>query len=194
MGRPGRKENVLEAAVSLFSRKGYHSTTVRDIATESGMLSGSLYAHMESKEDLLVEIVNRSAGQFMEALRPIVDGPGAAGDKLRAAMTAHVQVVAGSLEAATVFLHEWKALSPERREVVGRWRREYESLWDRILAEGIASGEFAPVNVRMARLLVLSSVNWLYEWYNPAGPLGPDAIAAEFAELCLNGLRKGEDR
>ena len=194
MPRPGRKENVLEAAVSLFSRKGYHGTTVRDIAAESGMLSGSLYAHVESKEDLLVEIVNRAAGQFMAAVAPIVDGPDTAAAKLQAAMTAHVRVVAGSLEAATVFLHEWKALSPERREQVARWRREYEALWDRILAEGIQSGEFAPVGVRMARLLVLSSVNWLYEWYNPEGPLGPEEIAREFAALLLNGLRRDGER
>lgn len=188
MPRPGRKGNVMEAAVSLFSRKGYHGTTVRDIAVESGMLSGSLYAHISSKEDLLFDIVLRAADQFMGALQPIVDRPGSASEKLRAAMAAHLRVVSNSLEAATVFMHEWKALSEERRAVIAEKRNAYEDLLARIIRQGIESGEFRQVDEKFARLLVLSAVNWLYEWYNPAGPLGPEAVADKFAILLLQGL------
>lgn len=192
MARPGRREHVLESAVALFSRKGYHGTTVRDIAEESGMLSGSLYAHIAAKEDLLYEIVLAAARQFTEAVQPIAQGPGSAGERLRRAMAAHLQVVAGSLEAATVFLHEWKALSPQRREAVVARRREYEQLFARIIREGVEAGEFRPVDERFARLLVLSAVNWLYEWYDPAGPLGPEAVAERFAELMLHGFLQKE--
>jgi AcrR family transcriptional regulator len=186
--RPGRKTDVLEAAVTLFSRKGYHGTTVRDIAVQSGMLSGSLYAHISSKEDLLFELVMNAASEFMGAVEPIVNGSESAATKLRRAMSAHLTVVAGSLEAATVFMHEWKALSPERLEAVAAKRSEYEQLFARILHEGVMSGQFRPVDEKFARLLILSAVNWLYEWYNPAGPLGPDAVADKFADLLLAGL------
>jgi AcrR family transcriptional regulator len=188
--RPGRREQVLEAAVALFSRKGFHGTSIREIAEESGMLSGSLYAHIASKEDLLYEIVMHAADQFMEAVSPIVAGGGAPSDKLRAAMRAHLRVVAGSLEAATIFLHEWKALSPQRRAAVSTRRDAYEALWTAILQEGVQRGEFRPVDVKLARLLVLSALNWLYEWYDPAGPLGPEAVADAFAGILLDGLRK----
>ena len=191
MPRPGRKEQVLEAAAALFSRKGYHSTTVRDIAEESGMLSGSLYAHFAGKEEMLFAIVERSADQFVAAAQPIVHGPGPASAKLRAAMAAHLQVVASSLDAATIFLHEWKVLSPDRRAVVKAKRSAYESLLAQIIHQGVASGEFRPVDEKFARLLVLSAVNWLYEWYDPAGPLGPEAVADKFAQLLLHGLISG---
>lgn len=191
MPRPGRKEHVVEAAVTLFSRKGYHGTTVRDIAVESGMLSGSLYAHISSKEDLLFEIVIRAADQFMGAVQPIAEGPGTAAEKLRRAMSAHLQVIAGSLDGATVFMHEWKALSEERRQIVSERRTAYEQLFASIIRQGIHSGEFRPVDEKFARLLVLSAVNWLYEWYNPAGPLGPDAVADKFATLLLQGFMHG---
>jgi len=188
MARPGRREHVLEAAITLFSRQGYHATTVRDIARSSGMLSGSLYAHMSGKEDLLFEIVDRAADQFLQAAAPIAGGPGSAAEKLRAAMRAHVRVVAGSLEAATVFLHEWKALSGERREIIAAKRQGYEDLLGSIIRQGVETGEFRPVDGKFARLLVLSAVNWLYEWYDPSGPLMPEAVADKFADIILDGL------
>lgn len=188
--RPGRKENVLEAAVTLFSRKGYHGTTVRDIAEESGMLSGSLYAHISSKEDLLFAIVDKAAGEFLAAIEAVASDPGSAAHKLRAAMVAHLRVVAQSLDAATIFLHEWKALSPDRRAIIAQKRRAYERGLARIIREGVASGEFRPVDEKFARLLILSAVNWLYAWYDPAGPLSPEQVADRFAELLLSGLMR----
>lgn len=196
MPRPGRKEHVLEAAVSLFSRKGYHATTVRDIAESSGMQSGSLYAHIAGKEDLLFEIVLGAAEQFMTAIQPIAAGPGTASEKLRAAMKAHLRVVAGALPAATIFLHEWKALSGERREIIAARRNAYEESLAQIIRQGVAAGEFRQLDEKFARLLVLSAVNWLHEWYDPAGPLLPDAVADKFADLLLEGFvqRGGGDR
>lgn len=192
MPRPGRKANLLESAVALFSRKGYHGTTVRDIAEDTGMLSGSLYAHISSKEDLLFEIVIRAADQFQQAVEPIADGPGTSEQKLRQAMRAHVRVVAASVEAATVFMHEWKALSPDRRAVVAERRNEYERLLARIIRQGVESGEFRQLDEKFARLLVLSAVNFLYEWYDPNGPLKPDAVADKYADLILQSfMREG---
>lgn len=178
----------MEASVALFSQKGYHGTTVRDIAQSSGMLSGSLYAHFAGKEEILFAIVERAAMQFLEVLEPIAAGPGKAAEKLRAALTAHLQVVAQSRDVATIFLHEWQALSPERREQVMAWRKRYEDLLGAIIREGVESGEFRAADETFARLLVLSAANWAYQWYSPSGPLGPEAVAERFSDLILRGL------
>lgn len=188
MPRQGRREEVLEAAVSLFSRKGYHATTVRDIAELVGMQSGSLYAHIASKEDLLYAIVMEAADRFMAAIAPIAESGEPAGEKLRQAMAAHIRVVASSPAAATVFLHEWKALSPERRAAVADRRAAYEGQLARIIHDGVASGEFRPVDATFVRLLVLSAVNWVYQWYQPGGPLGPDEVASRFHAIILRGI------
>nr|PZN39541.1 MAG: TetR/AcrR family transcriptional regulator [Bacillota bacterium] len=189
MPRVGRKEQILAAATALFARKGYHATTVRDIAEEAGMLSGSLYAHIDTKQDLLVAVVERAAEAFTEAVVPIARSGLPPGEKIRAAMRAHVRVVAESREAATVFMHEWRALDEERRQAALALRDRYEALWDGMIREGIASGEFRPVDPKFARLLLLSAANWIYQWYNPDGPLGPDEVADRFTDLILNGLR-----
>ena len=192
MTRTARREQVLQAAALLFSKKGYHATTVRDIGEESGMLSGSLYAHIHRKEDLLYELVVRAAQRFQASVRPVVEGPGTASEKLARAMEAHLQVVAESLEHAKVFLHEWRALTGERWEAAAALRREYEDLLSVILQQGIRTGEFRAVDEKYARLLILGALNWTYEWYDPQGPLGPAEIAKRFADIVVAGLRNQE--
>ncbi|MFZ5826620.1 MAG: TetR/AcrR family transcriptional regulator [Bacillota bacterium] len=193
MPRPGRRDEMLEAAVALFSRKGYHGTTIREISDEVGIQSGSLYAHFSSKEDLLFEIVMQAADQFMGSITPIADGPGPAADRLKRAMAAHIAVVSSSPEAATVFLHEWRALTPERRAIVADRRAEYERQLARIIRQGVESGEFRPIDEGFTRLLVLSAVNWVYQWYRPGGPLGPDEVADRFHKIILRGIESDSE-
>lgn len=188
MHRVKRKEQILQMACRFFSTKGYHGTTIRDISEASGILSGSLYAHIDSKEDLLFAITDRGAEAFLSSLRPIVGGPGSPREKLKRGLTAHARVVADNLEGATVFFHEWKSLSPERREIIQRKRDEYEALWARIFEEGVEKGEFRGQDPKFARLLLLSAANWLYQWYQPEGPLTPEEIADRFAAILLSGI------
>src|SRR5439155_15177520 len=121
-----RKEQIYSTARSLFSERGYHATTVRDIARELNMQGGSLYAHIESKEDVLWELVNRAADQFLGAVEPIVQSDLAPAEKLREMVRAHVRVVADNLGDATVFLHEWKFLGEGRRAEMAERRDRYE--------------------------------------------------------------------
>jgi AcrR family transcriptional regulator len=183
-----RRERILDEAARLFGRKGYHATSMRDIGQAAGVLAGSLYAHIASKEDLLYEIVVRAANQFLGELGAIAADDLSPEDRLRKAMRAHVSVVAGSLDEAWVFHHEWKALTGPRGDEVRRLRSRYERLWDEIVRE--LPGAADP---RFARLLVLSAANWTYTWYRPDGPLSPEQVADRFTDLLLAGLGVKED-
>src|SRR6478735_496838 len=110
-----RKEQIYQTAGALFSRQGYHATTVRDIARALNMQGGSLYAHIETKEDMLWQIVERAAAEFLGAVGPLVSLPLPAGTRLRRMLAAHVGVVARNLDNATVFFDQWRFLGPERR-------------------------------------------------------------------------------
>ena len=182
-----RREQILSEAARLFGRRGYHATTMREIGDASGLLAGSLYAHFSSKEDILHQVVLHAAHQFLgglEALRAErVDPP----DRLRRAMRAHISVVAGNLDAAWVFHHEWKALTGSRGAEIRRLRDRYEALWDEIVRD--LPGNADP---RFARLLVLSAANWTYTWFRPSGPLSPDEVADRFTTLLLEGLNNKE--
>lgn len=184
-----RKEQIYSTARSLFSERGYPATTIRDIAREMNMQAGSLYAHIDSKEDVLWEIVSRAADQFVSAATPIARSAALTPtEKLRALVRAHVEMLSDNLDEATIFLHEWKFLSEERRHSIAERRDLYESLYRQVVEDGIASGDFAPTDPKVATLLVLSAVNWMPQWYHPSGPLSPDAIADSFSDLVLKGL------
>ena len=184
-----RRDQILEEAARLFGRRGYHATSMRDIGQAAGLLAGSLYAHISSKEDLLHRIVLEAAHTFLRSLEAIRAEDLTPEERLRKAMRAHVAVVASNVDAAWVFHHEWKALTGERREEIRRLRRRYERLWDEVVRD--LPGAADP---RFARLLVLSAANWTYTWYRPDGPLSPDEVADRFTGLLLAGLGRKEER
>lgn len=190
MAERGRREQILEAARALFREKGYHATTIRDIADQSGMLSGSLYAHIKTKEDLLFEITDSVAKRFVSELETIVASADSATEKFRRALAAHIAIVADNIDAATVFMHEWRALTAERKALIQAERDRYEALWQAILDEGIASGEFHSEHVRFSRLVTLSVANWLYQWYDPDGPLSANDVADRLSDVLLRGLHR----
>lgn len=188
MAERNRREQILQAAKALFKEKGYHGTTIRDIAEQSGVLSGSLYAHIKTKEDLLFEITNEVADHFIQRLEKVVASQLRPPEKFRAALTAHIQVVAEHLDAASVFSHEWRALSDERRRVIQEKRDTYEALWARILEEGVNTGDFYPEHQRFSRIVTLSVANWLYQWFQPSGKLSAMQVADELATVLLRGV------
>ncbi len=183
-----RRQDIESAASALFSSRGYAATSMRDIARALDLQGGSLYAHIPSKEAVLWSIVEQAAAEFHAAARPIAEAPGTAAERLGALIHAHVGVVAGSIERATVFLYEWTFLGPERRAEVARSRDAYEAYFVTVIAEGMASGELAPGDPKLAATFILSAMNGMAQWYRPAGPLGADAIAERYADLFLHGL------
>ncbi len=189
-----RREQIREVAGSLFSERGYHATTVRGIARELNLQGGSLYAHIASKEDVLWEIVERAAREFLERVAPIASERGSASERLTRMIAEHVRIVAGHTSDATVFFHEWRFLGGERRQRVIEQRDAYEAAFRKVISEGVRSGEFRPADPKLAALAVLSTVNWTYQWYRPGGELAPDEVAAGFADLLLRGLCKEDER
>lgn len=186
-----RRTDVVRAARRVFSRKGYHAASMRDLGEAVGLRRGSLYAHIESKAELLFEVLDDGAEQFLAALAPIASSSAPARDRLRQAYRAHMEVVAGHSESATVFFHEWRFLEGESRAAILEKRDRYEAMWRRIVEDGIGRGEFRPVDPRMATVWLLSAANWMYQWYRPDGPASPREIADRFTDFALFGLEEG---
>ncbi len=189
--RGDRRADLVSAAARLFSERGYHGTSMQHLADALGLLRGSLYAHIGSKEDLLFDVVNDGAARFLARGAASLEAE-AATPRLRRFIVGHVETAIEHLDAGTVFLNEWRYLSAERRSVIQAKRDQYEQILTSIIEGGIESGEFrADVDVRFAVLLVLSAGNWVYEWYRPDGRLGATEIGERFAELIVTGLKEG---
>src|SRR5215468_567564 len=109
-----RREELTRIAARLFAERGYLGTSLADLAMELGVQKPSLYHHIESKEDLLWEVAWEGAEAFHTAL-DAVPANAPATERIRLALRAHLAVVAGQLDVATVFVREWRYLSGERR-------------------------------------------------------------------------------
>src|SRR4051812_40520154 len=109
-----RREELTRTAARLFADRGYHGTSLADVAEALGMQKASLYHHIDSKEDLLWAVAWGGAEAFHAALDAVPDDVPVPG-KIRLALRAHLRVVGEQLDAATVFTREWRALDGERR-------------------------------------------------------------------------------
>src|ERR1700676_4609956 len=186
------REMIADVAVRLFSEHGYTGTTMRDIAEAVGVLPGSLYAHIESKETLLLEIVSDGIAQFLaieQSLQASVDSPEA---RLRKAIRAHVDVVAEDPQRSLVVFHQWRFLSEPNRASAIAMRRRYANAYVKIIDDGNAAGEFSPhLDTRIAVFSVLGALNWIPEWYSDKGAQTPGEIAEKMAGALICGLREG---
>jgi TetR/AcrR family transcriptional regulator, cholesterol catabolism regulator len=184
-----RRAQIQAVAETLFRDRGYLATSMRDIADEMQMKGGSLYAHIQSKEELLLTIAHQAADVFFAALLPISTLTIAPEAKLQAAMIAHVQVITTHLNAAAVYFDEWRHLSQPERDRFAARRDEYEAIFQGILHEGIASQRLRAVDERLTTLHLLSSLNAVRHWYRHNGRLSATAVAESLADMLMLGLR-----
>lgn len=192
--RSPRRAEMVRAAARLFSERGYHGTSMQHLADALGLQRGSLYAHIGSKEELLFDVVNEGADRFLERGEQAFKMSAIAAVRLRRLLVGHIETAIEHLDAATVFLNEWRYLSPDFIALIQAKRDRYESMVRDIITDGIREKEFrADVNVRFAARLVLSAGNWTYAWFRPGGELGPTEIGERFAELLIRGLHVPEE-
>jgi AcrR family transcriptional regulator len=182
-----RRHELTREAARLFAEKGYHGTSIGDLAQALGVQKASLYHHIESKQDLLWEIARDGAEAFHAALDAVPEDEPAV-EKLRLALRAHLRVVAEQLDVATVFIREWRYLHDERREQFVAERRRYEERVRELFREGRELGELrSDLDEAAAALLFLSAANWAYTWLRAGRDT--DALADRFFALLVDGMR-----
>jgi AcrR family transcriptional regulator len=182
-----RRSELTRQAARLFAEKGYHGTSIGDLAEALGVQKATLYAHIKSKQDLLYETMREGANAFHAALDQIPEQLPAT-EKIRLALRGHLRVVAEQLDIATVFVQEWRYLEGERREEIVAERRRYEDRVRALFREGRELGELrTDLDDSTAALLTLSAANWAYTWLKPGRDT--DALADRFYALLIDGMR-----
>jgi AcrR family transcriptional regulator len=152
-----------------------------------GVQKGSLYAHIDSKADLLWEVARDGAAAFHAALDGVDDAVTPT-ERIRLALRAHLRVVAEQLDVATVFIREWRYLEGERRDEFVAERRRYEERFRALFREGRELGGLrTDLDDATATLLALSAANWAYTWIRP--DTDTDVLADRFFDMLLDGMR-----
>ena len=171
------RDDVVRAAGRLFAERGYHGTSMRDLGKELGMLGSSLYSHVSSKQDLLVEVVEEGARLFEASAAQALAAGGSPAERLDALVAGHVDVVVDNIEVARTFLNEARMLDSRHRRRVLAARDHYEAVFRGVVLAGVGDGTFrAGFDEKMAAIYILSVLNAVERWYDPAGELDRDAL------------------
>ena len=182
-----RRAELSRHAARLFAAKGYHGTSVGDLAQALGVQKGSLYAHIGGKQELLYEAMREGADAFHRGLDGIPEEL-AVTERIRLALRAHLATVGDQLDVATIFVQEWRNLEGEHREEILAERRRYEGRIRALFREGRELGELrSDLDESVAALLFLSAANWAYTWLRPGADT--DDLADRFYALLVDGMR-----
>lgn len=185
-----RWDEILATAARLFRENGYRATTMEDIARELGITKPALYYYINTKHDLLYAICESAMDLLTRGEREIENAPGGVEDKLKKLVTFHVNMFSKYGDITNVYLVDENELPPEQREKIRSQSREYETIYRRLLEQGVSEGRFREMDIPVVVRAISGMCNWLSTWYRPDGDLTADEIAEIFCELLLNGCRK----
>ncbi|WP_458413477.1 TetR/AcrR family transcriptional regulator [Schinkia sp. CFF1] len=187
--KSSRKFNeIVNAAAKVFREKGYKEATLEDIASEVGMLKGSLYYYINKKEDLLYAVVERPLGEMTENLKEIVNSSDAPSVKLEKALKNHIY----SFEKYQSELFVWISIEWFKSEFGGDIATlgdEYDQLFRKIVLEGIEKKEFRnDLDPKLMTFAIFGVFNYMQRWYSPNNIYTFNEISRQFNAFVLQGI------
>lgn len=185
-----KREDILRSASLVISRQGYHNATMEDIAAELLMTKGALYYYFKNKEELLYRCHDLILTEAKEKMEEIVQADGSSIEKMRKALRHHIEVAIREKEVFNLIVKPETTFSEDNIPEIIEKRDAYAKLFDRIIDEGIAAGEFEVPERKMARMIILGATNWIQVWYSPEGKYSPEDVEDIYTEHLMKMLVK----
>lgn len=182
------RADIIQAAAQIFRKKGFHATSMQDIANAVKLQKASIYHHVESKQEILFTILEHALDLLIGDMRAVSDSDLKPKEKLRLAMQVYVGRLTSDADLATVLLLEYRSLEKKLRTRHAVRRDRYEALWRKIIEEGVDQGVFRPVDISIATFAIMGVQNWMITWYREGGRLSALELSDHFSELFLYGL------
>jgi AcrR family transcriptional regulator len=180
-----KRERILEEAVKLFYERGFTGTTLDDIAAELGVTKPFIYTHFRSKTELLAALCKPTIELSLGAVTQAASGPGSPTERLYRAIAGFTEVVLSRQANIAIYFREEKNLSPEALGEINGLRKRFDRVLSKLLAEGVAAGEFDVGDVSLTALAIGGMISWAYTWHRPEGRLAIDDMCERMAELAL---------
>ncbi|KUI33019.1 TetR family transcriptional regulator [Mycobacterium sp. IS-1742] len=187
---PTRRDELLELAATMFAERGLRATTVRDIADSAGILSGSLYHHFSSKEEMIDELLRGFLDWLFERYHQIVETEPNPLERLKGLFLASFEAIATRHAQVVIYQDEAKRLSSQPRfSYVEERNREQRKMWIEVLNQGIAEGYFRPdIDVDLIYRFIRDTTWVSVRWYQPGGPLTAQEVGRQYLSIVLGGI------
>ncbi|MBS1759255.1 MAG: TetR family transcriptional regulator [Bacteroidetes bacterium] len=188
--KASKKELIIQKASAMFREKGFPATSMRDLADEVGIEAASLYNHIQSKSEILQEIIYRTANDCNIHLDNLDVAQLNSIEKLESLIRFHVQMMIHQFDDYTVMINEWIHLSEPYQTNFITQRRIYVQRMENIIQQGIDHQEIKTVLPYIAMLTILSSVRGLEFWHRSEKHVSPQVIEDNMVAFLINGLKK----
>lgn len=193
MARPKRlekKDEIHRVVAQLFAHKGYHHTSMREIARELGMNQSSLYHYFTSKEEILFRLMNDAMDKVLRQLEEICASELEAEDKLKRVLHSYILSYAGDQDRLVLLVNEMNSLTEANRFVLVDKQRQYVHLIKSILNEVAEEGKMRQIDPGVATFAFFGMVHYTIKWYHEDGPITLDELAKLFVEIFTGGILK----
>jgi AcrR family transcriptional regulator len=185
-----RLEEVLQSAANIFFAKGYHATSIEDVARDVGMLKGSLYYYIKSKDDLLFQLLLAGIEDSDAFIARHIDPHGDPVEQLERATRAQIDYIIENRVQFGLFLHEFDSLSGKRQHKLISVMSRYNSRFVELVRHGQEQGKIIQGEPWILVNGILGMCNWLYRWYDPDQSADSEQIKAIFVRMIFDGIRK----
>lgn len=182
------RDEIIEAAAQIFSIKGFHATSMQDIAQAVNLQKASLYYHIKNKQEILVEVLDQALDLLIERMLHVMENSTPPDEKLRLAIQVYLDTMLAHRDLAAVLLLEHRSLEPEFRARHIPRRDRFEQLWRDLIKEGVEAGLFSCTDSALTVRALLGVMNWTITWYRPLGSFSAEMISQYYADLFLRGL------
>lgn len=180
------KGRLLAKAAKLFKAHGYERTTVRDLAAEVGIQSGSIFHHFKTKEDILRALMEEVVVYTTERMHWCLERAPTPRDKLKALIICELEAINGMTgNAMSLLVHEWRSLNKDNQGHILKLRDSYETLWLSVLEEAKAQ-HLIKVDPFILRRLLTGAISWTTNWFDPNKKMSLDELAEHIIALTLD--------
>jgi AcrR family transcriptional regulator len=183
------RQEILRTAARLFQQRGYHATSMNDVASALKLSKGGLYHHFQSKDEILFNLMDHAMDitqeRVINSVRDIVDPE----ERLRMLIRRHIEVVLSVRDREiTVMLHENHPLPPSLRRRINARKKEYVHFVENLIVDvQRARHSRGSVSPRAAAFALLGMINWIYQWYLPEGTLQQEHLVRQYTEIFFAG-------
>ena len=182
------RNDILDAAAQIFSQKGYHGTSMQDIAVAVNLQKASLYHHVSSKQEILYKLLNRGLEILSQRVEASIADPGSPDERLRRAINEYLITLTEYQDLTSVLLLEYRSLEPDYLGFHISERDRFERIWHDLIEEGVEAGIFTCEHPSLSARALLGVMNWTVTWFRVDGAMTAQEIADQITDLFLMGL------
>ena len=192
--REAKRQAVLQTAAQLFNERGFHATSLDDIAARLHVTKPTLYYYVKNKDEILLQCVSQGLEMTLEGIEASRQAGGNAVDQLRACMQVYADIVTQPFGMCLIRVGDEEVPEPSRTEL-RRMKSEIDHAFRRLVAQGVHEGSLQPCDPKMTVFVIAGALSWIGRWYQPGGEYTPDQVAQQcIATLCEGVLRRPEPR